>query len=168
MGTQLSADRHTVVSKPLNATLRLARSTNGNSFSNLSSVPTALTASFRDGLASTVGISGSGPITSNPVAGSKPSFANTVPSRRRVGAQMIPVMVGKLHFPYRLSKALTTSGDGAAGLRASFFHPKKSTYRVSSAFRNDPSTSTNLAILVFRPLVASTITEIGRTSLPPD
>jgi hypothetical protein len=52
-----------VVSKPLNATLRLAGSTNGNSLSNLSSSLTAFNASCYVGFAATVGISGSGPIT---------------------------------------------------------------------------------------------------------
>src|SRR5262245_47859061 len=99
MGTQVSAARTIGVITPLSATLRLAPSTNGNSSNNLSSISIALSASFLDGFAATVGISGSGPLTSNPVAASKPSLANTVPSRRNVGAQIIPVIVGKLHLP---------------------------------------------------------------------
>jgi len=84
-------------SNPLNATLRLARSTKGNSSNSLSSTLTAFNASCCVGFGAIVDIDGSGPITSNP---SKPSFANTVPSRRKVGAQIIPVTVGKPHLPY--------------------------------------------------------------------
>ena len=109
-------------SNPLNATLRLARSTKGNSSNSLSSTLTAFNASCCVGFGAIVGIHGSGPITSNPVAGSKPSFANTVPSRRKVGAQIIPVTVGKPHLPYPAQNSTHSSFGGLIGFRTSFFH----------------------------------------------
>jgi hypothetical protein len=92
--------RTTGVINPLNAALRLASSTNGNSPNNSPSrIPTAFTASSRLGLSDNLGIAGSGPITINTVSGSQPPSVKTLPSLRMVGVVTIPLTTGKRYRP---------------------------------------------------------------------